>query len=298
VGWLLISSRDHRHRPPRVESPVGTGLERAIVSRMRAIETAKEAYDRFAPVYDEFNAGNNYEMWLGDLLLPRLRDHGLRRGWALDMGCGTGRAFEPLLARGWRVVGCDLSSAMLAQAVRKYGSRVSVLKADLRTLPSIAPSPGIEAGGAFELALMLNDVVNYMVEDGDLERVFAGVERNLRPDGGLLAFDANTLALFRKVFSSGVVEDVMERGWSWCGLSDDATAGAIHEARLSGRGVDPHIHRQRHWTTDEIIAALQMAGLNHLAAIGQREENGTIVLSDSPDETRDLKVIHFASRAD
>ncbi|HEX8050012.1 MAG TPA: hypothetical protein VF504_00975, partial [Solirubrobacterales bacterium] len=46
---------------------------------------AQTAYDRYAPVYDESNAQNDYEMWLGEVLLPELEKHGLRNGWALDV---------------------------------------------------------------------------------------------------------------------------------------------------------------------------------------------------------------------
>ena len=63
------------------------------------------AYEAFAPIYNEFNHLNDYEMWLGRALLPELEKHGLGHGKALDVGCGTGRAFAPLLRRGWQVQG-------------------------------------------------------------------------------------------------------------------------------------------------------------------------------------------------
>ncbi|HYG96722.1 MAG TPA: methyltransferase domain-containing protein, partial [Solirubrobacterales bacterium] len=87
-------------------------------------ESARIAYDRYAPIYDEWNAQNDYEMWLGETLLPEMEKHGLRKGWALDVGCGTGRAFDTLLSRGWQVVGSDVSGGMLAEAERNFGSRV------------------------------------------------------------------------------------------------------------------------------------------------------------------------------
>lgn len=152
-------------------------------------EPAKDAYNRYATVYDEANAQNDYEMWVGGAILPELEKHGLERGWVLDVGCGTGRAFDPLLKRGWKIVGCDLSSGMLAKAERKYGSRVQLRELDARTIPPISPSPNRPQGGAFELVILLNDVVNYMTEDGDLNQAFAGVATNLKPDGGLLVFD-------------------------------------------------------------------------------------------------------------
>jgi len=99
---------------------------------MTGTESAGEAYDRYAAVYDEANAQNDYETWVGKAILPELEQRGLRKGWALDVGCGTGRAFDPLLSRGWKVVGCDLSAGMLAEAERKYGSRVQLFELDAR----------------------------------------------------------------------------------------------------------------------------------------------------------------------
>lgn len=263
---------------------------------MPETESARAAYDRYAPIYDECNAQNDYEMWLGEALLPELEKHGLRKGWALDVGCGTGRAFDPLLARGWHLVGCDVSAEMLANARRKFGSRVRLINVDGRSLPPISPSRGLPTREAFDLILLLNDVVNYMTEDGDLEQVFAGVKLNLRPGHGLVAFDANTLALFRDVFTSGGAA-MDDRGWDWRGLTDEAKPGAVYEARLAGRGVDPHLHRERHWTTDQVRGALEASGLRCLAVLGQREEGGRILLSDPADEERDQKTIYIAAHA-
>lgn len=260
------------------------------------VRSARDAYDQYAEVYDECNARNDYEMWLGDLLLPELEARGLQKGWALDLGCGTGRAFGPLLARGWRIVGCDVSAGMLAEARRKFGSQVSLLSADARSVPAICPSPGLPTEEAFDLVLLLNDVLNYMTEDGDLEKVFVGVKRNLKQDQGLAIFDVNTLALFRADFSVGVVEEMSSSGWEWRGLTDTSKVGPIYEAQLSGQGVEPQRHRQRYWTPGQIEAALEAAGLRCLAALGQREVGGRVALSDAPDEELDAKVIYVASR--
>ncbi len=260
-------------------------------------ESAREAYDRYAPVYDECNAENDYEMWLGEVLLPELEKHGLQKGWALDVGCGTGRAFEPLLDRGWQVVGCDVSPGMLAEAARKFGSAVQLLELDAHDLPSISPGPGLPEEAAFDLVLLLNDVINYLTEAGDLELVFSGIKRNLNRDHGLLVFDANTVALFRDDFVAGVTEEVDERGWEWRGLSEKAEPEGLYEARFSGQDVESHVHRQRHWPVEQIRAALEAAGLRCLAALGQREEGGRVLLSDSPDEERDSKVVYVAAPA-
>lgn len=257
--------------------------------------SARAANDRFAAIYDEWNSQNDYEMWLGEVLLPELERHGLRKGWALDVGCGTGRAFDPLLARGWQIVGCDVAPRMLAEAGRKFGSRVQLLNNDACSLPSIRPAPGLPEEEAFQLILLLNDVVNYLTEDGDLELLFLGIKRNLDRDQGLAVFDANTLAQFRDAYASEVSEEVGE--WRWRGLTDEVKPGAVCEGEFSGGGITTHIHRQRHWTIKQVKAGLEAAGLHCLAAVGQREEGGRVLLATPPDEERDAKVVYIATHA-
>jgi SAM-dependent methyltransferase len=247
-----------------------------------ADQSAKAAYEAFAPIYDDFNHLNDYEGWFG-VLLPELEKRGLRKGRVLDVGCGTGRAFEPMLRRGWEIQGCDASLEMLAQARKKFGDTVALAEADARELPVY---------GEFELVWALNDVVNYLVEDGDLERVLVGMRANLAPDG-LLLFDSNTLALFQECFASGEADGMSVGEWTWKGLGDDVRPGGTLEAEVSGEGVETHIHRERHYTTEHVQEAIAAAGLECLAALGQHD-TGTVVLSEPPDEMRDHKVIYIA----
>lgn len=246
-------------------------------------EAARDAYEAIAPVYDDFTHRNDYEMWIG-ALLPELEKQGLERGRVLDVGCGTGRAFAPMLERGWEVEGCDLSPAMVEEARRKFGERVKLHVADARQLPTF---------GKFELAWALNDVVNYVTEDGDLELVLGGMRANLAP-GGLALFDANTLSLFRDNFKAEEVDEMSAGRWSWRGLASRVGAGGVFEAEISGEGIEAHVHRERHWRAEEIGAALAAVGLKRLAVLGQHEVDGRIVLVDGADENRDQKVIYIA----
>jgi len=229
-------------------------------------DAVRQAYETLAPAYDELTATNDYELWLGSVLIPELEAHGLRVGRALDAGCGTGRAFEPLLRRGWEIVGCDVSPAMLAQAERKFGVAVPLSTADLRKLPLL---------GRFDLVLALNDVVNYLTEDGDLERALVGMRANLSPRG-LLLFDSNSLAAFRSIYTSA------------------AYAGGTFEAVIAEAGVEPHVHRQRHFTEPELEVAMADAGLEPLAMLGQQETESRIELRDPVDQERDRKIVCIA----
>jgi SAM-dependent methyltransferase len=233
-------------------------------------------------------------MWLGGYLLPILERHNLRRGSALDIGCGTGRAFEPLLRRNWKVVGCDLSAGMLKQAKEKHGDRVPLFKADARDLPAGLSAHYASRPDGFELILMLNDVVNYCTGDNDLEQAFTGIRRNLHASAGLLLFDANTLLLFETDYLSDV-RDERGEGWEWRGLSNKLAPSGVFQGQLSGQGVESHLHTQRHWTTVQVSRALERSGLTLRAFLGQREDQGQLRLTERPNEDRDEKIIYVAS---
>lgn len=228
---------------------------------------AERAYDTLAPGYDELTSANDYEKWLGRKLLPELERRGLSHGRVLDAGCGTGRAFEPLLRRGWEIVGCDVSAGMLAEARRKFPA-VPVSMADLRELPVL---------GSFDLVLCLNDVVNYLIEDGELERAVAGMAANLAP-GGFLLFDANTVSLFR------------------ANHTPEAVPGGTFEMTVEGAGVEAHVHRQRHFSEEELSMALAAAGMEAIVLLGQEESPLEVELHDVVNQERDRKVVCFGRR--
>src|ERR671937_3292070 len=79
---------------------------------------ALEAYERLAPVYDLLTAGYDHPTWLGELELLA-RAHGLSGRRLLDLACGTGKSFLPMLARGYSVSACDISPAMVEIAREK-----------------------------------------------------------------------------------------------------------------------------------------------------------------------------------
>lgn len=252
-------------------------------------DLARTTYDAFAPIYNEFNHQNDYEMWLGEVLLPELEKHGLKRGRALDVGCGTGRAFGPLLRRGWELRACDLSPGMLERAREEGGEEVQLDVVDMRELPVF---------GEFELVLSMNDAVNYLLGDGDLEQTLARMRANLA-DGGLLLFDVNSKGTYDSGSWSGGshVVEYGGRSWTWHGIGEVEDEPSVFETRIEGDDVKTIVHRERYRSEPEVREAMSAAGLDCLAALGMQEIDERVVLSDPPDESRDYKVVYIGAKA-
>lgn len=248
-------------------------------------ESAERTYEAMAPVYDDFTAHHEYDLWTEDLL-KLLERHGLRGKRLLDVACGTGKSFMEMLPRGWEVTACDISPSMLERAREKVGDAVELTVADMRDLPDF---------GEFDLVWALDDAVNYLLSTNELERALSGMRRNLAPTG-LLLFDVNTLNAYRTFFAQ---TEVVERGGRrlvWHGLTAaDAPPSSICESRLEVGSGESHTHRQRHFPEAEVRAALRGAGLECLDVYG----HGIDGIPKQPlDEEIHTKAIYIARAGD
>ncbi|MGH8573589.1 MAG: class I SAM-dependent methyltransferase, partial [Gammaproteobacteria bacterium] len=76
---------------------------------------ALSTYEALATSYDALTADYRHDRWLP--ALERLAvEHGLSGRRVLDVACGTGKSFVPLVERGYEVSACDVSPSMLALA--------------------------------------------------------------------------------------------------------------------------------------------------------------------------------------
>ena len=253
---------------------------------------AEIAYQAIAPFYDDFTAHHDYELWLANLL-PKLERHGPRGRRLLDVACGTGKSFIPMLERGWQVTASDISTAMVELARGKVGDAADLSVADMRDLPSF---------GEFDLVWCLDDAINYLLSVEELEQALKGMRRNLAP-GGLLMFDVNALEAYRTFFAEEVV---VERGGHrlvWKGRSSpDVQPGAISEASFEvlppegedGPRIAPEMHRQRHFPEAEVLAGLEAAGLECLEVFGHGED---AVLRQPFDDEVHSKAVYIARAA-
>jgi SAM-dependent methyltransferase len=246
---------------------------------------ARQTYDAFAAAYDDFNHSYMYERWTGRLL-ALAEDAGLEGDRLLDVGCGTGLSFIPMLARGWRVTACDISPNMLEIARSKVdAAAATLLTADMRELPVL---------GEFDLAWAVNDAMNYLLTPTELESALRGLVANLVP-GGFVLFDLNTLATFRTSFCTETVGEHNGRRFVWRGQMSAATLepGSINEARFEAEGEagSAHVHVQRHFTEREVTAALAAVGLELTRVVGELDGS----LRDGLDEEVHTKAVYLAA---
>jgi predicted TPR repeat methyltransferase len=250
-----------------------------------ATATVAAVYDRTARVYDRFTADHDYELWLGNLL-PALERDGLVKGRLLDVGCGTGKSFIPMLDRGWSVTGVDVSKQMLDLARVKAGPDADLHVIDMRSLPAL---------GEFELVWSLDDAVNYLLSHDELDACVQGLRRNLSADG-LCVFDVNTLSSYRGFFASTEVIDAEPERLIWNGhATSDFAPGAVATATLeiqSARACEQIVHRQRHFPPHQVEEALASNDLELVAVYGITT---AAVLEQPLDESRHTKAI-FVSR--
>ncbi|HEY2056317.1 MAG TPA: class I SAM-dependent methyltransferase [Solirubrobacterales bacterium] len=241
-------------------------MNTSIHSTGGADRHAEIAYDQIAPVYDDFTAHHHYPEWI-DTLLKLGEAHGLRGDTVLDVGCGTGKGFMPLLDLGWQVTAADISASMVELARAKAGPEVRLEVADMRELPVY---------GSFDLVVCLDDAINYLHSAVELEQALRAMAANLAPHG-VLIFDSNTLTTYRTFFGERVVVEANGRRLIWDGhTGGQAEPGQISEASFeveplipgTGPQIPPEVHRQRHHPAAEIQAALAAAGLEAAGLYG------------------------------
>lgn len=251
---------------------------------------ALEAYEALAPHYDLLTAGYDYGRWIKrlDRLLVEHNRPGQR---LLDVGCGTGHAIGPLRQLGYEVTACDLAPAMVAHA-RVIHPDVETMVADMRALPAIGP---------FDVALCLDDTVNYLLDGDELRAAFRSV-RSVMARAGLFTFDANTPVTYETTFARARVAEDDRRLLVWRGHGRDeqaplarATVEIFERAAVDALWHHTRSdHVQRCWSDQELRHALAAADFALLAVLGQ---STGATLEPCPDPTRHTKFLYIARRS-
>jgi len=94
----------------------------------------KGVFDRMASYYADERGQSPWFQAQLKIVLEMLDSE---KGLLLDIGCAAGAEFEPLLARGFQIVGLDYAPEMLRLAQQRYGASdgVHLCRADAESLP-------------------------------------------------------------------------------------------------------------------------------------------------------------------
>ena len=221
-----------------------------------------EGYSAIAGVYDKLNKEIDYSHWADFLEKCFERYLTARPELVLDLACGTGRMTRELASRGYDMIGVDGSADMLGEAYSQGGEGILYLLQDMREF---------ELYGTVGAAVCCLDSINYLLDDGDLAKVFSLVHNYLDPDG-LFLFDVNSPYKFENIYGSNayVLEDESDEGGAiFCGWQNeyDEESGlcdfylTLFEENEDGSYFREDEHQtERCYKREELVSALEGAG--------------------------------------
>lgn len=217
-------------------------------------------YSLLAEGYDEVMAHVDYVHWAR--YLRRLqRRHAPEARTVIELGCGTGRlaeTFQPFgpPPHGFDYRAFDGSEAMLDVARRRVEAAevpVRFARADFRD-----PLPGPPA----DLALLVYDGLNYLLQPEDVAALFARVAEALVP-GGVFLFDLSTPA--NSLGNPDGFDDAGEtEAFRYVRESRYDSEARLHTTTFrieTESGIHTEAHVQRAYALDEIHALLDASPL-------------------------------------
>lgn len=218
-------------------------------------------YAEFASVYDLLMDDVDYEQW-ASASLGRLSACGVAPVTVCDCACGTGGIALRLAKKGIRVIGADLSEAMLRIAsdkARAAGVSIRFIRQDMRELNLPRPVDAI---------ICACDGVNYLLDEESVMRFLGRARASLRK-GGAITFDISSAAKLRRMGREGVYfED--RQGLTYLWTNRMAADILTMELCFFLRGADgrydrfDEVQRQRAHEVQEIRGWMLDAGFSNI----------------------------------
>lgn len=175
-----------------------------------------QEYTSFASVYDKFMDNVPYEEW-AEYVISILHQYSIEDGLVCDLGCGTGSLTEILAAKGYDMIGIDMSVDMLDEAMKKRdqsGADILYLCQDMREM---------ELYGTVRAIVSICDSMNYILDADDMAQV-ARLACNYLDYDGIFIFDMNTEYKYREVLSDNTfAENRSDAAFIWENTYDEET---------------------------------------------------------------------------
>jgi SAM-dependent methyltransferase len=174
-----------------------------------------------------------------------------RPGRLIDLGCGTGRLLIPFARKGFKVLGVDLSEAMLRVAGEKAaaaGALVDLLQANIVELSGLS-------AGAFDYAACLFSTLGMVTGEAPRRRVIENVQRLLRPGGRFVLHAHNRWFNF----TDPAGRRWLVRNWLQALLGWEAAGDHVMPVHQGIVGLTLHL-----FTRGEVVRLLRGAGFRLL----------------------------------
>ena len=225
-------------------------------------------YESFSRVYDKYMSEVPYEEWCEYLEEIFQKHHKpTETGLICDLGCGTGNMTLPLAKKGYDMIGVDISADMLSVAggkAKEEGLDILFINSDMTNF---------ELYGTVDAAISMCDCVNYLLEEEELEEMFATVNNYLHPKG-LFVFDINTEYKFKNILSDNTFCQTDEdSACTWENYYDEESRINEYYTNFFLRDEETglyirkeEIHTERAYTIEEIRQCAEKAGLEYIAA--------------------------------
>ena len=222
-----------------------------------------EGYGALARVYDRLNGDIDYSGWADFLEACFARFLKTKPELVLDLACGTGTMTRALAKRGYDMIGVDGSADILSEAYAKGNEegKILYLCQDMRSF---------ELYGTVGAVVCCLDSINYLLDEKDVKKTFAGVHNYLDPDG-LFLFDLNTPHKFETVYGNEAY--ILENEESFLGWQNeyDRESGVcdfyltLFEEQPDGRYERAEEHqRERCYQRDTVERLLEENGFETL----------------------------------
>ncbi len=231
--------------------------------------THDHQFREIARHYDDLMHGVPYRGWVAYIedILERVDYHPKT---VLDVACGTGNVSEVLAARGYEVVGVDISAEMIEIAQSKR-SPVEYYVQDMAKLLIPRHSECSEESAScprqFDLAISLFDSLNYVTDPDYLRRGIKRIGEHVVP-GGLFIFDVNTIyALSHHFFDQANLGGEYYPKYIWSSEYDHATricrVDMLFKVMEDGEEREfKEIHFQRGHSIEELTQWLNEGGFD------------------------------------
>jgi predicted TPR repeat methyltransferase len=222
-----------------------------------------EAYTGFASVYDMYMDNIPYDDWANNIE-TLFKKYDMPMEIVCDLGCGTGQMTRRLKAKGYDMIGIDISYDMLMEAMTAEDSQgILYLCQDMREF---------ELYGTVGAVVSVCDSINYLTNQSDLLTVMKLVNNYLDPKG-LFIFDVKTEHYFKKLGTNTIAENREEGSFIWENDYNEDTKDnyyflTIYEENEEGtfdRYEEEHL--QHAFSIEEIKDAIAKSGLQFLEVL-------------------------------